>query len=251
VSVPPGTVVADGSSLPPLNFSLSEGFRTLPMLLAANAAQTTQDVLVTTVAPEIGAVGISNLKEVELEDGCMARDDDMAAAYEESFAMAHAEADEAVWLLDFYQDASEEEETWVISSVVGLSGPQSDALREVFGSVHYPQHLGRIHIRYEPGQLTADPAFYAHATSSFEAIEYVYYDADLTEFLPVCGEGRVDEGTCPPTERDRQYCTDDADGSARGDDDKGGCSSLGRVGGLTWLALPLVVLFGVRRQRRG
>ena len=35
VSVPPGAVVADGTALPPLNFDLSEGFRALPLLLAA------------------------------------------------------------------------------------------------------------------------------------------------------------------------------------------------------------------------
>ncbi|HCH64678.1 MAG TPA: hypothetical protein DFR83_17860 [Deltaproteobacteria bacterium] len=245
VSVPAGTQVDDGSGLPPLNFHLSEGFRTLPLLLASEAAQSTQDVLVTTLAPQLGAVGISNLPEASLEDGCMPREDDMGATYSDAFAKAHADADAAVWALEFYQRNRMYESMGEITSSVPLSGAQYTAIEEHFGSVEDLHHVGRIHIRYEPGQLTADPAFYAHAASDFEALEYIHYDAQLTEYLPVCGDGWVDEGSCPPTELDDRYCDAD-EGSARS-----GCSSLGRAsGGSPWLALPLVVLFGARRQRR-
>lgn len=246
VRVPPGTEVADGAVLPPLNFHLSEGFRTLPLLLASEAAVGTQDVVLTTWAPEIGAVGISNLAEVELEDDCMPRDDDMGAAYGDAFAKAHTEAGQAVWSLEYYQDISINDAWDEISSVVSLSDAQMNAIDAQMGSLYNIDKLGRVHIRYNPGELTADPAFYAHAGPVFGALEYTHFKGELTEFLPVCGEGVVEEGSCPATVYDDQYC----DGPASTDGGKAGCSSVGWSGSASWLAVPLAMLFGVRRQRR-
>jgi hypothetical protein len=247
VRVPAGTEVADGSSLPPLNFHLSEGFRTLPLLLAANAAQGTQDVILTTWAPNIGAVGISNLAEVQLEDDCMARDDDMSKAYGDSVAAAHAAAGEAVWMLEFYKHNSEYQQYGEVTSAVGMSDAQHRAIEQNIGPSYDLHRLGRVHIRYDPGELTVDPAFYAHAAPDFDAIEYIEFRTGLTEFVPVCGEGMADDGVCPPTVEDDRYCTDDADASESKD---GGCSSAGGGGGAAWFALPFAIMLGVRRQRQ-
>ena len=238
VRVPAGIEVPDGSSLPPLNFHLSGGFRTLPLLMAANAAQGTQDVILTTWAQNIGAVGISNLTEVQIEDECMARDNDVGSFYEDSFASAHAAAGEAVWMLEFYNGAS----YYDVTSEVALSRDHLWAIEGNMAPLEDLHHVGRIHIRYDRGELTEDPAFYAHAAQDFTAIEYIDYRSKLTEFVPVCGEGMVDEGVCPATVRDDRYCADE-------DSKDGGCSSAGGVGGAALFALPMAMLLGVRRQR--
>jgi|GEM_PF-671632 len=246
VSVPPGTVVADGSSLPPLDFYLDEGFRTLPLLLAANAAKTTQDVIVTTYAPNLGAVGISNLHEVDIEADCMARRNEVGEAYGAAFEEAHASAGQAVWMLEFFQENTVWDHGGEITSTVSLSPDHTSAIEDVFQYWDNIARVGRIHIRYDPGQLTADPAFYAHAAPIFKAIEYIDFDPQITDFVPVCGEGMVDEGSCPPTVIDDQYC---ADGSSSSDSNKKGCSAVGWGQSAPWLALPLVVWAAAARRR--
>ena len=150
---------------------------------------------------------------------------------------------------------------------MALSSDHEQAISGFFGSFDELARVGRVHIRYDPGQLTADPAFYAHATSEFEAIEYLHFKDRLTSYVPVCGEGFVDEGgTCSPTIIDDSYCVDDANESCEDipgrlggmlcnlsdsdSSDKSGCSTAGRLGSSSWLAIPLVMLFGARRQQR-
>ena len=177
----------------------------------------------------------------------MAREDDIAAAYGEAFAQAHSEADEAVWMLEFYQDNGEFEQYGEVTSIVYPPDAQSEAIGDLFGYVENLHKVGRLHVRYDPGQLTVDPAFYAHAAPDFTALEYYSFDVRLTEFLPVCGEGMVYEATCPETIQSEKYCVDDS--STGSDGDKSGCSTVASAGAATGLLAPLLGLLLARRRR--
>ncbi len=242
VRVPAGEEIADGSVLPALSMRLDGGLPSLPLLLGASGAKTAQDVFVTTWAPEIGAVGVSNWKEVTPESRCMLREEGLGAAQAALFNDSHATAGEAVWALEYFSPWSADDFDTGATSQVNLSGDSADAVRDWFGGM--PAKMGRLHLRYSPGEALQDPVFYALAESGFRAPEYYTWNVELTEFLPVCGEGFVAEGSCPETIMDDRYCADDDE-----KDDKSGCATASGVPGAAW-SLGLLGLVGAFLRRR-
>jgi MYXO-CTERM domain-containing protein len=256
----------DGTELPALGFHLSEGLTTLPMLMSAAVARTEQNVTIFTIGVEVGSIGLSNVTQIEPEyQHCMVRDGDIGSAYDEDLSNQHAMAGTAVWQQDFFYGESEYPDQGPLTSV-RLSAEDWAAIESTFGS-ELPQNVGRIQLRYAPGELTVDPAFYVMAPPSHPFLEryFIEYEENRTSDYEVCGVGLTEEGTCPVPIMDYSNCGDDfesplygADPAASSNPDtptasggsKGGCSTAGTASSASWWTLVVAgLLLGVGRRR--
>ncbi len=241
VRVPASVEVADGDRLPALSFRFSAGLRSLPLLLGAATAREVQDVFLYLSAPRMGILSISNLPEVEPSRGCLVRDGDAGAFVEAELAAHHAAAGGPVWQREYHQVDLLEAPSAVYPAT--RLSPEAYAFVSPFAE----GDAGRLHLRFGPGELSADPVFYApNQRLSFD-LRYHAYAAELTEFLPVCGEGRVSEGSCPPTE-----IIDNCEDAVNPEAGKGeaGCATVAPrgVGGLALGLLPVGALLARRRR---
>ncbi len=241
-------VIAEGEILPALGYRLSSFPTTLPLRLGAAAAEQAQEVVLHIVAQRDADAnwGISNLTEITLEDECMLPDGvSLSDHHVDAIEAAHAAAGEAVWFTEYAGNL--DDPYWYDIAKVGIwpwdLGLDELGLDEAEGSELVFQ---RLHLRYEPNQLTVDPALYAGADAEVREIRYVDYVIELEEYLPVCGLGMIDGGTCPPTEVIGEPCEDDSAASDDGDETGGcGCASAASAPSVGLLAL----LIGLARRR--
>ncbi len=238
--------LSDGDVLPSLRFRLSDAPTTLPLRLGASVAESTQDVVVHIIHQ--GAFdpwGISNIAEVTVETECMLPEGvTLAEQHAQAIADAHSAAGEAIWLLEYDAELGDIYEgladvgiwPWDLElEQLGLA-PESDQRNLSFQ---------RLHVRYDPDELTVDPALYERSSVGSSEIRYVDYLYELEGYLPVCGLGMVDGGTCPPTEVLGEPCEDEEKGC-------GGCATGVRSSGWSraaWIWLGLVGLVARRRTR--
>ena len=278
IRVPADVDVPDGTELPALGFQLADGLTTLPMLMSAAVAQTEQNVTLFTIAEALGAIGVSNVTQVEPEYyACMLPDGDMGAAYNEDLSLRHAEASAAVWQQDFYYGEHPDWDAEGPTTTVHLDRNAWDAVETAFGGL--PSHISRLQLRYAPGQLPVDPAFYPLASPNYYERYFIAYDVDRTSDYPVCREGLTEEGSCPEPSWDERNCDDDDGQTGHGHPDesadpepstdgdatdrhgrttpadngtKPGCSAAGdRSGGAGWMLLLASMLGGAGRRRDG
>jgi len=198
----------------------------------------------------------------------MVRDGDIGSAYDEDLSNQHAIAGTAVWQQDFFYGEPEHDDQAPLTSV-RLSAEDWAAIESTFGT-ELPQNVGRIQLRYSPGELTVDPAFYAMAPPAYPFQEryFIEYDENRTSDYQVCGEGLTEEGTCPEPIMDYSNCGDEVespldpaepadpaatsnpDTPSASDEPKGGCSTAGPASSASWWTLVVAgLLLGVGRRR--
>ena len=242
IRVPDEAVPEDGERLPGLRFRLDGGLQTLPLMLGAAGNPETQDLFLFTFLPAEAAVGISNIDNLDMETECMFREDDLGQAFQDAFAADHANAGTAVVRREYHRPQYYDGRDLTTQTDPFEYGTFE---RNIQNNLAYSStySLGRLHLRFAPGELTVDPAFYRETTDGGVEPQFHPFQTELTSNVPVCGEGIVAEGSCPETIWDDSYCTDD-----REDKHPQSCST---TPGKVSLGIALLAVCAAVGRRRG
>jgi hypothetical protein len=171
--------------LPPLQFSYESEVLSLPIRLGALNGLDLQEMLVYTITPDSeGNVGISNFREVDIENECLVPE---GSTFEEHFQLAldNAFDGEAAWVREY---------SWANGACDPCTGPTIDVstVREL-GFNPGPRNQGfsvnRFRMRYDPEVIDRDVVFYTSAGTAFEQVRYISYEPGLTWSYPTCLAG--------------------------------------------------------------
>ncbi len=248
--------IGEGEMLSPLQFSYDSEVFSLPIRIGTAASKGVQDLIVYAVTDFAdGMVGISNYDEMSFEDECMLDSTfdtdfggDLGAYYLDQFESAYFAEPGADWMTEY---------AWGNGHCDPCTGEEPDEqklsnLGFNYELMEYGYFITRLHLRYTPEEATQDPVFYMTGRTDQEQMRYIDYVYELEDRFPICGVGMVsDPGTCnyaPNPYPDE--CLDDGKSwgwaGAPPDEDvseiKGGCSTVGAVGGVSGLLLAMVAL---------
>jgi hypothetical protein len=240
--------IQSGDSLSPLQFNYDSGAFQIPIRIGTLNSKSEQDLVVYAInGYDNGMAGISNFREMEIEDECMwdSEGEEFGQFVSSNFTDAYESEESAGWLLEYAWGGGN------CDPCAGSPPDQADlvSLGMDEETVHYGNYyFTRLHMRYTPQQVEEELVLYHTNIAEQSQIRYIEYKEELEDRFPVCGIGMADNpGSC------------DEDGSgASGDDDLssgdireagcgGGCdSSGGMLAGLWLLAAGLV-----SRRRQG
>ena len=183
--------------LSPIQVRYEADMVSIPIRLGTLSSAGEQDVLIYTIA-ESGLMGISTYPEVSIESECLLEED--MSDYTDA-ALTEALQDEdtlegtigAGYLLEYGWASN-----WC--DPCPPEGPLDDEVLEALGFVSNGKMawVTRMHMRYEPDDITADLVLYESNVMANWQLRYIEYDQSLEVYWPVCDEGWVDEpGSCP------------------------------------------------------
>ncbi len=178
--------------LPPLQMEYDAEVFGIPIRLGTLNAVDQQELLLYTITSErAGGTGISNYREVNVEDECLWKE------HGGTFG-------------DFYetmlQDAFDSGAAWVreYEWSAGKCDPctteplTSNTLRDLGWDGGSSYVLTRMRMRYEPTAVDSDLVLYSRGYDTSEQMRYVIYEDGLTHEYPVCRDGwqRVTGAEC-------------------------------------------------------
>ena len=193
-----------------------------------------------------GMAGISNFREMEIEDECMweTQGEEFGQYVSSNFTAAYESEDSAGWLLEYSWGGGN------CDPCAGTPPDQTDLVSLGMNeeTVHYGNYyFTRLHMRYTPQQVEEELVLYHTNIAEQSQIRYIEYKEELEDRFPVCGLGMVDDpGSC----NGGGGASDDDDELASGDirdaGCRGGCDSTGGAFAGLWL-----LAAGLLSRRRG
>lgn len=220
--------------LEPLQLRYTSAAWTLPIRIGTTVSPGVQDAIVYTLAD--GRIGISNYPEASIEDECLLPESvtDVGAFYDEQLATAF---EGGIWFTEY---------AWRGGSCDPCAAPPIDEELLAQAGAEYPSDVfvTRLHLRFTPGQATADLNLYETYTAQ-DQVRYIAWNPYLEGEFPTCGGG-IPAGalTCDDSYADTGAET--GDGAA----DKGGCGCAAGGGEGGWLAGVGLLLAAARRRPR-
>jgi hypothetical protein len=235
--------IQSGDTLSPLQFRYESGAFQIPIRIGTLNSKTEQDLVVYAINPyEQGMAGISNFREMAVEDECMwdSEGEEFGNFVADNFTEAYESEESAGWLLEYSWGGGN------CDPCAGTPPDQTDLISLGLDeeSVHYGQYyFSRLHMRYTPQQVEEEVMLYHTNLMEQSQIRYIQYKHELEDIFPVCGEGMVSNpGSC-----DGSADTGDLNsGSLRSPNCEGCSSSGGAMAGLWMLAAGFIA-----RRRKG
>lgn len=187
-----GAGVASSGELPPLQVSYTSPSWGLPIRLGTVNARGPQDLILYTITQAgLGAMGIANYPQAEVEDDCMFDQvaTPLAEFYPAQFDAAITAAGGNAWVREY---------SWTTGfcDPCTAAAPYADDLIALGASYHAGSHFTRIHMRYDP-TVTQDLVLYTTGLFTPEQERYIQYEERFEDLFPICNLGWApNPGSC-------------------------------------------------------